>query len=174
MTESPRRPPMSDLSRSGYNSYASPDHRLSRRLGASLPNLDQPANESVTLSVVNFNRPQSVKKMTPDIGQYQWKEMGIDHFVCYLICWHICLIPGLKSPQKTVKVFRLPEFPPPLAYQYVQNYYSDMISTLGKAINTTPPDESALLARYFAGEAEKSLIVSSFADVCHIRKVRLF
>uniref|UniRef100_A0A667X9F7 DENN domain containing 3 n=1 Tax=Myripristis murdjan TaxID=586833 RepID=A0A667X9F7_9TELE len=52
------------------------------------------------------------------------------------------------SPQKAVKVFRLPEFPPPLAYHYVQNYYSDMVASLGKAINATPPDDSALLARY--------------------------
>uniref|UniRef100_A0A8C9WWH0 DENN domain containing 3 n=1 Tax=Sander lucioperca TaxID=283035 RepID=A0A8C9WWH0_SANLU len=60
----------------------------------------------------------------------------------------LCHLPGLKFPQKAVKVFRLPEFPPPLAYHYVQNYYSDMVSSLGKAINATPTDESALLARY--------------------------
>lgn len=54
---------------------------------------------------------------------------------------------GLKFLQKPLKIFRLPEFPPPLAYQYVQNYYSDMVSSLGKAISATPPDESALLAR---------------------------
>lgn len=52
-----------------------------------------------------------------------------------------------------MKVFRLPEFPPPLAYHYVQNYYSDMIASLGKAINATPPEESALLARYENEEA---------------------
>uniref|UniRef100_A0A3B5MS39 DENN domain containing 3 n=1 Tax=Xiphophorus couchianus TaxID=32473 RepID=A0A3B5MS39_9TELE len=96
MTESPRRPPMSELSRAG------PDRKLSKRLGASLPNLDQPINESVTLNFL----------------------------------------------QKPLKVFRLPEFPPPLAYHYVQNYYSDMVASLGKAISATPPDESALLARY--------------------------
>lgn len=56
-----------------------------------------------------------------------------------------------------MKVFRLPEFPPPLAYHYVQNYYSDMVASLGKAINATPPDESALLARYCE---EKKLIES--------------
>lgn len=48
-----------------------------------------------------------------------------------------------------MKVFRLPEFPPPLAYHYVQNYYSDMVALLGKAINTTTSEESALLARYY-------------------------
>lgn len=47
-----------------------------------------------------------------------------------------------------MKVFRLPDFPPPLAYYYVQNYYSEMANSLAKAINTTPPEESALLARY--------------------------
>ncbi|XP_006788164.1 DENN domain-containing protein 3 [Neolamprologus brichardi] len=118
MTESPRRPPMSELSRSGYRTYASPDNKLSKRLGASLPNLVQSVSE--TLPII---RPKTVcRKMTPDIG--------------------------LKSPKKAVKVFRLPEFPPPLAYHYVQNYYSDMIASLGKAINATPPEESALLARY--------------------------
>ncbi|XP_014866088.1 PREDICTED: DENN domain-containing protein 3 [Poecilia mexicana] len=113
MTESPRRPPMSELSRAG------PDRKLSKRLGASLPNLDQPINESVPL---NANRLLSIRKISPD--------------------------SGLKFLQKPLKVFRLPEFPPPLAYHYVQNYYSDMVASLGKAINATPPDESALLARY--------------------------
>ncbi|XP_078477925.1 DENN domain-containing protein 3 [Lampetra planeri] len=120
MTESPRRPPMSELSRNGYSSYTSPDNRLSKRLGASMPNLDQPAAE--TLAAISSRRPASLRKMTPDIG--------------------------LKSLQKTVKVFHLPEFPPPLAYHYVQNYYSDMVASLGRAISTTPPEESTLLARY--------------------------
>ncbi|XP_056154239.1 DENN domain-containing protein 3 [Lampris incognitus] len=119
MTESPRRPPMSELSRSGYTSYTSPEDRLSRRLGASLPNLDQPASDSLPKI---SNRPASLRKITPDAG--------------------------LKFPQKVVKVFRLPEFPPPLAYQYVQNYYSDMVISLGKAISASPSDDSALLARY--------------------------
>ncbi|XP_069032261.1 LOW QUALITY PROTEIN: DENN domain-containing protein 3-like [Embiotoca jacksoni] len=120
MTESPRRPPMSELSRSGYSSYTSSCNRLSKRLGASLPNLEQPASD--TIIAISSSRPESLRKMSPDVG--------------------------LKSPQKAVKVFRLPEFPPPLAYHYVQNYYSDMVASLGKAINATPPDESALLARY--------------------------
>ncbi|KAF7664096.1 hypothetical protein LDENG_00189140 [Lucifuga dentata] len=120
MTESPRRPPMSKLSRSGYSSYTSPENRLSRRLGASLPNLEQPATDS--MAAVNFSRPASLRKITPDAG--------------------------LKFPQKAVKVFRLPDFPPPLAYHHVQIYYSDMVISLGKAINDTPPDDSALLARY--------------------------
>uniref|UniRef100_A0A8D3DF71 DENN domain containing 3 n=1 Tax=Scophthalmus maximus TaxID=52904 RepID=A0A8D3DF71_SCOMX len=103
------------LSRTGYSSCASPSDRLSKRLGASLPNLEQP-------------------------GRVEFKIQFISNSVYF--------IPGLKFPQKAVKVFRLPEFPPPLAYHYVQNYYSDMVASLGKAINGTPPEESALLARY--------------------------
>ncbi|KAM9385934.1 DENN domain-containing protein 3 [Pholidichthys leucotaenia] len=118
-TESPRRPLMSDQSWSGHRN-TSPAHGLNKRLGASLPNLEQPMNDGFT--IVPFNRPTSLRKMTPDVG--------------------------LKMTQKPVKIFRLPEFPPPLAYHYVQNYYSDMIASLGKAINSTPPEESALLARY--------------------------
>ncbi|KAM9839076.1 DENN domain-containing protein 3 isoform 2-T2 [Aulostomus maculatus] len=120
MTESPRRPPMSELTRNGYSSYASPDNRLSKRLGASMPNLELPTMDGVT-SIIS-SRSASFRKITPDIG--------------------------LKSLQKAVKVFRLPEFPPPLAYHYVQNYYNDMIASLGRAITATPPEESALLARY--------------------------
>uniref|UniRef100_A0A672Z9Z8 DENN domain containing 3 n=1 Tax=Sphaeramia orbicularis TaxID=375764 RepID=A0A672Z9Z8_9TELE len=57
MTESPRRPLMSELSRSGYNSYVSPPNRLSKRLGASLPNLDQPSADAGT--GLRTNRPSS-------------------------------------------------------------------------------------------------------------------
>ncbi|XP_041823018.1 DENN domain-containing protein 3 [Melanotaenia boesemani] len=122
MTESPCRPPMSELSKSGYRNNTSPAHILSKRLGASLPNLEQPSSDTTAFTFINFNGPHSLRRMTPDIG--------------------------LKSPTLPVKVFRLPEFPPPLAYHYVQNYYSDMVASLGKAINATPLDESALLARY--------------------------
>lgn len=68
---------------------------------------------------------------------------------CQSISNFISFLPGLKYLQKTVKVFRLPDFPPPLAYHYVQNYYADMVALLGKAINAMPPEESALLARYY-------------------------
>ncbi|XP_029977049.1 DENN domain-containing protein 3 isoform X2 [Salarias fasciatus] len=120
VTETPRRALMSDLSKTGYSSYTSPESRLSKRLGASLPNLEQPTTDAA--SAITPTRPNSLRKMTPDIG--------------------------LKSPKKAVKIFRLPEFPPPLAYHYVQNYYSDMVGSLGKAISATPPEESSLLARY--------------------------
>uniref|UniRef100_A0A7N6F6A7 UDENN domain-containing protein n=1 Tax=Anabas testudineus TaxID=64144 RepID=A0A7N6F6A7_ANATE len=122
MTDSPRRPPVSDLSRTGYRSYTSPNDRLSKRLGASLPNLEHPVGDFMT--AISLRRPASLRKLTPDIGRYQ------------------------QTKNSSVKVFRLPEFPPPLAYHYVQNYYSDMVASLGRAINATPPDESSLLARY--------------------------
>lgn len=68
LTASPRRPPMSELSRSGYRSYTSPELRLSKKLGASLPNLTQPVSD--TLNVISSNR-LLWRKMTPDIGQSQ-------------------------------------------------------------------------------------------------------
>ncbi|KAM6972971.1 DENN domain-containing protein 3 [Aplochiton taeniatus] len=109
MTESPRRPTMQEM----VWQWSGPESRLSRRLGASLPNLE-----------AQLERPlrASFKNITPDCG--------------------------LKVAQKPIKTFRLPEFPPPLAYQYVQNYNSEMIVLLGKAIDVTPPEDSSLLARY--------------------------
>ncbi|KAI2653203.1 DENN domain-containing protein 3 [Labeo rohita] len=53
------------------------------------------------------------------------------------------------SPSRSIKTFKLPEFPPPLSYQYVQSYYNDLIGLLSKAISTATPDDSALLARYY-------------------------
>lgn len=66
MTESPRRPLMSDLSKTGYRSYTSPSDRLSKRLGASMPNLENPD----TVTPISSNRPASLRKMTPDTGQH--------------------------------------------------------------------------------------------------------
>ncbi|KAG9355401.1 hypothetical protein JZ751_000239 [Albula glossodonta] len=56
---------------------------------------------------------------------------------------------ALKISEKVHKTFKLPDFPPPLSYHYVQNYYSELISLLGKAIASVPPEDSALLARYY-------------------------
>lgn len=80
MTESPRRPPMSELSRTGYNSYTSPNDRLSKRLGASLPNLEQSGTDHVAPIVCS--RPASLRKMTPDIGQDQRPETDM-RLRCY-------------------------------------------------------------------------------------------
>jgi hypothetical protein len=48
-----------------------------------------------------------------------------------------------------VKIFKLPEFPPPMVHHHVQNYYRELIILLGKAISCVPPENSTLLARYF-------------------------
>ncbi|KAJ7991755.1 hypothetical protein DPEC_G00287170 [Dallia pectoralis] len=55
---------------------------------------------------------------------------------------------GLPTPRKPIRSFKLPEFPIPLSYHHVQNYYQDMISLLGKAISAVSPDDASLLARY--------------------------
>ncbi|XP_010882922.2 DENN domain-containing protein 3 [Esox lucius] len=52
-------------------------------------------------------------------------------------------------PPKPVKMFQLPEFPPPTANDYALNYYEEVIQLLGMAIFHVPPDDSALLARHF-------------------------
>ncbi|XP_076137269.1 DENN domain-containing protein 3 isoform X2 [Alosa pseudoharengus] len=57
--------------------------------------------------------------------------------------------PPLKIRQKHVKQFKLPDFHPHLSYQYVQDYYADLVGLLGKAISFTPRESSSLLARYY-------------------------
>ncbi|XP_038821935.1 DENN domain-containing protein 3-like [Salvelinus namaycush] len=113
MTESPRRPTMQELARK----YTSPESRLSKRLGASLPNLGE-----------------GVGSLVGPLMQNSLKKMQVDS--------------GLKSPQKPVRCFKLPEFPPPLAYHYVQNYYQEMITLLDKAISGVAFEDSSLLACY--------------------------
>ncbi|XP_041933016.1 DENN domain-containing protein 3 isoform X2 [Alosa sapidissima] len=110
MMDVPRRPNMQEMARK----CTTPENRLSRKLGMSLPNLAERAP-------MDSVRKTSLKKVT---------------------------LNGVKAPQKPIKTFRLPEFPPPLSYVYVQNYYSDMISQLGKAMSCLGPEDSSLLARY--------------------------
>nr|XP_029514811.1 DENN domain-containing protein 3-like [Oncorhynchus nerka] len=113
MTESPRRPTMQEMARK----YSSPESRLSKRLGASLPNLGE-----------------GVGALVGPLMQNSLKKIQVDS--------------GLKSPQKPVRCFKLPEFPPPLAYHYVQNYYQEMITLLDKAISGVALEDSSLLACY--------------------------
>lgn len=58
------------------------------------------------------------------------------------------MLTGSWGPSRPIRIFKLPEFPPPLAYHYVQKYYYDLISQLSRAITATP-DDSALLARFY-------------------------
>ncbi|XP_029868322.1 DENN domain-containing protein 3 isoform X1 [Aquila chrysaetos chrysaetos] len=56
---------------------------------------------------------------------------------------------AVKMPSKSVSTFKIPEIHFPLMFQCVHSYYTDFFNHLSKAINTLPPDNSALLARYF-------------------------
>lgn len=55
----------------------------------------------------------------------------------------------MKIRPKHVKQFKLPDFHPHLSYQYVQDYYADVVGQLGKAISFTPRESCSLLARYY-------------------------
>jgi len=61
----------------------------------------------------------------------------------------VCLLLAVKMPYKSVSTFKIPEIHFPLMFQCVHSYYTDFFNHLSKAINTLPPDNSALLARYF-------------------------
>ncbi|NXU50345.1 DEND3 protein, partial [Turnix velox] len=55
----------------------------------------------------------------------------------------------VKMPSKSVSTFKIPEIHFPLMIQCVHSYYTDFFNHLSKAINTLPPENSVLLARYF-------------------------
>uniref|UniRef100_A0A8D0GKV6 DENND3-like TPR repeats domain-containing protein n=1 Tax=Sphenodon punctatus TaxID=8508 RepID=A0A8D0GKV6_SPHPU len=56
---------------------------------------------------------------------------------------------AVKLTSKSVSTFRIPEMHFPLVTQCVHSYYTDFVNHLSRAINILPPDNSALLARYF-------------------------
>ncbi|NXX83959.1 DEND3 protein, partial [Urocolius indicus] len=56
---------------------------------------------------------------------------------------------SVKMPPKSISTFKIPEIHFPLMSQCVHSYYTDFFNHLSRAINTLPPDNSALLARYF-------------------------
>ncbi|XP_063307082.1 DENN domain-containing protein 3 isoform X1 [Pelobates fuscus] len=56
---------------------------------------------------------------------------------------------GVNIPDKTVYTFKLPEIMFPLVNRCVQSYYSDFNNYLSREINCLPPENSALLARYY-------------------------
>lgn len=56
---------------------------------------------------------------------------------------------AVKKPSKSVSTFKIPEIHFPLMSHCVHSYYTEFFNHLSKAINTLPPDDSALLARYF-------------------------
>ncbi|KAM4704655.1 DENN domain-containing protein 3 [Rhinophrynus dorsalis] len=56
---------------------------------------------------------------------------------------------GLKSQRRIVHTFKLPDINFPLVGRCVQSYYSDLNNYLSKEMNSLPPENSALLARYY-------------------------
>uniref|UniRef100_UPI0037E7B832 DENN domain-containing protein 3-like isoform X2 n=1 Tax=Semicossyphus pulcher TaxID=241346 RepID=UPI0037E7B832 len=57
--------------------------------------------------------------------------------------------PGLKTPPKPVKVFKLPDFPASLSFHSVQSYYCELIQQLGKTIFSVQNENPTLLARFY-------------------------
>ncbi|XP_072186167.1 DENN domain-containing protein 3 [Excalfactoria chinensis] len=56
---------------------------------------------------------------------------------------------AVEKPSKSISTFKIPEIHFPLMSHCVHSYYTEFFNHLSKAINTLPPDNSALLARYF-------------------------
>ncbi|XP_068592185.1 DENN domain-containing protein 3-like isoform X3 [Cebidichthys violaceus] len=57
--------------------------------------------------------------------------------------------PTARTPPKPPQVFKLPDFPASLSFYSVQNYYSELIQLLGKAIFSVQKENSMLLARFY-------------------------
>uniref|UniRef100_A0A8C0EGI9 DENN domain-containing protein 3 n=1 Tax=Bubo bubo TaxID=30461 RepID=A0A8C0EGI9_BUBBB len=99
-----------------------PQYRISRRMVISMPNLqDIKLPEGPT-------RNSSLRRI----------ETVLTH-----------LMSSSPLPLNIVSTFKIPEIHFPLMFQCVHSYYTDFFNHLSKAINTLPPDSSALLARYF-------------------------
>ncbi|NWX47669.1 DEND3 protein, partial [Steatornis caripensis] len=99
-----------------------PQYKISRRMVISMPNLqDIKLPEGPT-------RNSSLRRVETGVGKR---------------------IMSVKMPSKPVSTFKIPEIHFPLMFQCVHSYYTDFFNHLSKAINTLPPDNSALLARYF-------------------------
>uniref|UniRef100_A0A673X5A1 DENN domain-containing protein 3 n=1 Tax=Salmo trutta TaxID=8032 RepID=A0A673X5A1_SALTR len=76
-------------------------------------------------------------------------NLGEDRPFLFAVSLFVFFHTAFKIPPKPVKIFKLPEFPPPMVHHHVQNYYGELIILLGKAIFCVPPENSTLLARYF-------------------------
>ncbi|XP_035386557.1 DENN domain-containing protein 3 [Electrophorus electricus] len=107
-----RRPTMQELAWK----HSCPETRLSKRLGASLPNLGE-ENQGSSPRKASFTRTTSDS--------------------------------SLNIPAKPVRIFKLPDFPPPLVYHYVHHYYTEVTHQLKKAMASLPSGDSGLLARYY-------------------------
>ncbi|NXS08513.1 DEND3 protein, partial [Neodrepanis coruscans] len=97
--------------------------KINRRMVVSLPNLqDIQLPEGPT-------RNSSLRRIDRDVGKGRI---------------------SMRMPSKSISTFKIPEIHFPLMFQCcVCSYYTDFFNHLSKAINTLPPENSALLARYF-------------------------
>ncbi|NXK86032.1 DEND3 protein, partial [Formicarius rufipectus] len=99
-----------------------PERKISRRMVISLPNLqDIHLPESPT-------RNSSLRRVETSVGKGRM---------------------SMRMPSKSISTFKIPEIHFPLIIQYVHSYYTDFFNHLSKAISSSPPENSALLARYF-------------------------
>ncbi|NWV62149.1 DEND3 protein, partial [Malurus elegans] len=80
-------------------------------------------------------------------------------------------------PSKSIVKFKIPEIHFPLMFQCVHSYYTDFFNHLSKAISTLPPENSALLARYFYLRGLVSLmqgkLLNALSDFQNLEKTDL-
>ncbi|NXP73116.1 DEND3 protein, partial [Ramphastos sulfuratus] len=123
---------------------------LDRRMVISMPNLqDIKLPEGPT-------RSSSLRRIETGVGKGGW---------------------SVKMPSKSISTFKIPEIHFPLMFQCVHSYYTDFFNHLSKAINTLPPDNSALLARYFYLRGHISLmqgkLLNALSDFQNLDKTDL-
>ncbi|XP_059723714.1 DENN domain-containing protein 3 isoform X1 [Haemorhous mexicanus] len=84
---------------------------------------------------------------------------------------------AMKTPSKSITTFKIPEIHFPLLFQCVHSYYTDFFNHLSKAISTLPPENSALLARYFYLRGLVSLmqgkLLNALSDFQNLEKTDL-
>uniref|UniRef100_A0A673G2Z4 DENN domain-containing protein 3-like n=2 Tax=Sinocyclocheilus rhinocerous TaxID=307959 RepID=A0A673G2Z4_9TELE len=117
-----------------------------RRMRAMTESPRRPAMEEISKYVRPENGLSSRLGVSmPNLADHRLLTVPVRQTSMKTMPFHSCS----WSPSRPIKTFKLPEFPPPLAYQYVQSYYNDLIKELSKAISTATPDDSAILARYY-------------------------
>ncbi|XP_058277638.1 DENN domain-containing protein 3 isoform X2 [Hirundo rustica] len=84
---------------------------------------------------------------------------------------------AMRTPSKSITTFKIPEIHFPLMFQCVHSYYTDFFNHLSKAISTLPPENSALLARYFYLRGLVSLmqgkLLNALSDFQNLEKTDL-
>ncbi|XP_036234750.1 DENN domain-containing protein 3 isoform X1 [Molothrus ater] len=84
---------------------------------------------------------------------------------------------AMRTPSKSITTFKIPEIHFPLLFQCVHSYYTDFFNHLSKAISALPPENSALLARYFYLRGLVSLmqgkLLNALSDFQNLEKTDL-